>query len=154
MISLLDVYNTEFHEAALFMLYELMREREPEINISHEVMPTWEEHRKLVESKPYRCWYVIGLQPLPHVNWAGSISATEQNEIGIVLFSQCRGHGIGPAAIKELMLLHSPLPAIPSKRSGKWLANIAPGNMHSQHIFKKLGFKRIQCTYAYEEASK
>ena len=58
-----------------------------------------------------------------------------------------RGHGIGPAAITELVKMHQPLEAIPGERSGHWLANIAPANEHSKHVFQKLGFKKVQETY-------
>ena len=55
-----------------------------------------------------------------------------------------------PRAIKLLMAIHDPLPAIPGERNGHWIANIAPGNLHSQHVFQKLGFRPIQITYEYD----
>jgi len=77
----------------------------------------------------------------------GYVSATHFNEIGVVLKGDWRGFGLGPAAIRLLMQLHKPQPAEPSIRSGRWLANVAPGNAHSAHVFQKLGFKMIQYTY-------
>jgi hypothetical protein len=38
--------------------------------------------------------------------WVGYISATHDNEIGIVLLKRFRGRGFGPLAMQELMKLH------------------------------------------------
>ena len=40
-------------------LYLLLMERDPKTNISHRKMPTYNEHRKFIASKPYKAWYVI-----------------------------------------------------------------------------------------------
>lgn len=142
-MNLVDVYKDR--EKSMRFLYELIKERatEPEVNISFTV-PTWQEHRRFVCRKPYRYWYLIE----QNGEWAGYVSATLNNEIGIVLRKNCRGNGIGPAAVKELMRLHKPLPPIPSVRGGKWLANINPANERSIRMFTGLGFKHLQNTYA------
>ena len=159
-IFLLDVYlgHTVRAGAAKF-LYELMKERDPEINISHSALPIYDEHLTFIRSRPFRCWYLIEhraetpeqaaavggyIAPV----WCGYVSATERNEIGIVLRKAWRGKGIGPVAVAALIAKHDPLPADPTKRNGRWLANIAPANEHSKHVFQKLGFIEIQRTYA------
>jgi len=160
MIRLLDLYEGDhIREGALEFLYDLMKERTPEISISHTTLPTFEQHRQFVTRRPYRLWYMIeptgtrviatkAVGELPVYYWVGYVSATPRNEIGVVLAKAYRGQGYGPLAIRELMRLHEPLPAEPSVRAGRWLANIAPGNEHSQYIFRdKLGFKKIQETY-------
>ena len=43
---------------ALF-LYDLLKERKPNVNISHGKMPTYVQHIKFIESKPYSKWYII-----------------------------------------------------------------------------------------------
>lgn len=152
-IKLIDLYDgIGIRERALEFLYELMKERDPEINISHSTLPSFEEHRAFVTRRPFRCWYLIeGWHHLGGLGWAGYISATHQNEIGIVLKREWRGRGIGPLAVRELMKLHAPLPAEPSVRNGHWLANIAPSNEPSKRMFQALGFRKIQETYEFNE---
>ena len=43
-----------------------------------------------------------------------------------------------------------PLPGIPSKTAGHFVANINPGNARSIHTFGKLGFKHVQNTFTLE----
>ena len=52
-------------------LYELLAERDPVANISHREMPTFDQHRKFVDSRPYKAWYLIhsdnASQLVPHI---------------------------------------------------------------------------------------
>ncbi len=152
-IRLIDLYQAGgIRPGALEWLYELMKEREPEVNISHREFPTFEQHRQFVTRRPYRFWYLIERQAEGREEPAlvGYISATHANEIGIVLRRAYRGNGFGTEAIRLLMLMHRPNPAEPSVRSGNWLANIAPANEHSKHVFTGLGFNKIQETYEFQ----
>ena len=151
MLKFLDVYKAG--DAGMEFLYLLMQEREPEINISHRGLPTFEQHRQFVTRRPYRFWYILERAPegREDVTWIGTVSATPANEIGVVLRKQYRGNGFGPMAVRMLMQMHRPNPAEPGVRNGNWLANIAPGNAHSQHVFQALGFREIQRTYEYNE---
>lgn len=154
MIRLLDIYQTgTIRQGALEWLYELMKEREPEINISHKALPSFEQHRQFVTRRPYRFWYLLERQAEGKEDpvWVGYISATHNNEIGIILRKPYRGNGFGAQAISALMQMHKPNPAEPSVRHGHWLANIATRNMHSKHVFQKLGFTEIQSTYEFKE---
>jgi RimJ/RimL family protein N-acetyltransferase len=157
-VKLLAVYDgTGIRVGALEFLYELMKERDPEINISHSTLPTMDQHRAFVTSRPYRFWYLLEATDFQTKNperdhpWIGYISATRDNEIGIVLLRAWRGHGFGAQAVQEMMSTHKPNPAEPSVRSGHWLANIAPGNEYSRLMFLKLGFRKIQETYQFNE---
>ena len=131
-------------------LYELMKERDPEINISHRELPTFAQHMAFIESRAFRLWYLIDVKegPIDYLGWAGYVSATYRNEIGTVLKKSARGRGIGPEALREFIGRNEPLPPDPGERNGRWLANIAPTNEHSKHVFQKLGFLKIQETYA------
>ena len=153
MITLTDVYA---HDGLVpgptaRLLYNLMRERNPEINISHKKLPTYAEHVAYCNKHPYRYWYLIE-RLLPggrgENETVGTISATHSNEIGIVLFQRARHLGIGSLAINRFMATHHPVEGVPGLVNGEWLANIAPTNTHSQHVFGKLGFRKIQETYA------
>lgn len=135
------------------ILYELLKERsggDPHVNISHLRLPTWDEHVAFVKSRPYRYWYLIRAEwdgPLRE-GYVGYISCTRLNEIGIVLFKARRGKGYGRQALMQFIADHEPLPAIPSKRSGRFLAHINPKNAASIKLFTGAGFAHIQQTYA------
>ena len=120
------------------LLYNLLKERNPNMNISHKNMPTYSEHIKFVKSKPYTKWNVIeyGKQKI------GSIYLSKNNEIGIFLKKQFQGKNIGQESLELFMKMN------PRKR---YLANVSPKNTISQKFFKKNGFKLIQHTYEIEE---
>lgn len=145
-ITLTNLYvGNLVRPGAVEFLYELMKERDPEINISHSTLPTFEQHQAFVERQPYRLWYLIDHK---EEGWVGYVSATERNEIGIVLKKSARGRGFGPRALQLFIADNHPLASAPSQRNGRWLANIAPTNPHSRHVFEKLGFRKIQETFA------
>jgi len=97
-------------------------------------MPTYDEHVRFVDSKPYSKWYVIllGNQKI------GSIYLSKQDEIGIFLKHTIRGLGIGKIAL-SLLIAKNP--------RDHYLANINPKNKKSIQFFKKQNFKLIQHTY-------
>lgn len=157
MIKLVDIYDgARIRDGALEFLYELMKEREPEINISHRELPTFEQHRQFVTRRPYRFWYLIEAvdfetrNPARDHPWIGYVSATHSNEIGIVLLKDWRGHGFGKLVVQELIALHRPNPAEPSVRTGTWIANVAPANERSRRMFEGLGFRKIQETFEFQ----
>lgn len=155
MIRLIDLYDDtgEPRKHAEQFLYELMIERQgdPEINISHKALPTMPAHQAFVRGRPYRYWYLIDyLEPGGRGDrlWVGYVSATNNNEIGIVLQRAWRGKGLGPMAVRMFLANHKPQAALASQRADRWLANVAPANERSQAMFNKLGFTVIQHTYA------
>lgn len=115
-------------------LYELLGERQLIENISHKKMPTYKEHVKFVNSKPYSKWYVIHYKNQK----VGTIYLTKQNEIGIHIKKDYRRHGLGKYAMKLLIKKNS---------RNRYLANINPKNKKSIKFFTKQGFKLIQYTY-------
>jgi len=120
---------------ALF-LYNLLKERNPDANISHKKMPTYSEHVKFLNSSPYDKWYVIKLKNKK----VGSIYLTRQNEIGIFLKKNMQGKNIAKKSLQILMKTN------PKKR---YLANVSPKNKKSIQFFKNNGFKLIQYTYEF-----
>ncbi len=131
MIELKSVY---YGLGATKWLYELLKEREFYQNIFHRKIPSWNEHQQFVGNQPYKAWYLVYTEH--HV--CGAIYLTNQNEIGVFLFKQCQGHGVGLGAVKQLIKKH------PAKR---FLANINPANERSIKMFEGLGFRHIQNTY-------
>ena len=118
----------------LRFLYQLLAQRDPIANISHRKMPTYDEHIRFVQSKPYSRWYVI-YQKNEKV---GSIYLSKQDEIGIFLKKEARGFGVGTIAMRLLMK---------ENPRSRFLANISPKNRESAKFFRKNGFTLIQHTY-------
>lgn len=123
-------------------LYELMAEALPYEVISHQAMPTMENHVAYVMSRPHRFWYMIEhTEAMQDPIVLGYIYLSERDEIGLRLYRIHQGRGIGTWAVQELMHRHG-------KR--RYLANINPENRPSARMFQRLGFEHIQNTYACE----
>ena len=131
-VALVSVYRLP--TAAPPILYTLLEERDPHVNISHRRMPTWKEHTRFIVRRPYSAWYLIKSEE----HYVGAIYLTALNEIGIGILARWRGRGYGPAAIKALMRKH------PRERL---LANINPRNKKSIRMFEDMGFRIIQQTF-------
>ena len=115
-------------------LYELLKDRDPIVNISHKHTPDYKQHKKFIKSTPYSKWYVIN-----HCKRKiGSIYLSKQNEIGIFLKKDFQGKHFGQAALDLLIQKN------PRKR---YLANVNPKNKDSQKFFKANSFRLIQYTY-------
>lgn len=140
-MKLVDVYAVS---QAPELLWVLLAERPVENRISHQVMPSREEHDDFVTSTPYRYWYLIEEGGA----FVGDLCVTELNEIGVSILREHQRRGYGSEAINLFVQTHEPLPAIPAKRNARWLANIAAGNEGSKTFFGRLGFERIQETWA------
>ena len=114
--------------------YKLLAERESWQNISHQAMPSWEDHCDFVRSRPYAFWYWFSDAAAP----AGCVYLTTRMELGIGVLKVARNQGLAKEAIREIMDRHP----------GKFLANIAPDNLPSKALFESMGFALIQETYA------
>ena len=130
-IPLKEVNNSD-HE----FLFELLKNRESDVNISHKMMPNFDEHVKFVVSEPYSAWYII----IVNDKKLGSIYLSKQNEIGIFLINEMKGKGLGKIVLELLMNRH-PRP--------RYLANVSPNNKQSLKFFEKNNFKLIQYTYEF-----
>lgn len=161
-VQLKDVYSLEWEvNYAPRILFDLLLERDPNINVSHKKMPTWLDHCNFFASKPYRKWYLIegvSWDTEKHVELepgsagyataiVGACYLTRMNEIGVFLFKQYRGKGFGTKAVYLLTTKHKPLKAISGKRSGRYLAHINPANEKSIALFSKIGFTHLSDTY-------
>ena len=133
-ISLKSVTNSDVK-----FLFDLLKERDPRVNISHRKMPTYSQHIKFIKSKPYSKWYII----LKSKQKIGSIYLSKNDEIGIFLSKKFQGKNVGNFALNELMKKN------PRKR---FLANVNPKNKKSISFFKNNNFKLIQ--YTFENAKR
>ena len=115
-------------------LYDLLKERDSRVNISHKKMPTYNEHLKFIKSKPYTKWYIVkwGTQKI------ASIYLTSQNEIGIFIKKTHQNKNLGRIMMYQL---------IKKNPRERYLANVSPKNKTSENFFKSYGFKFIQKTY-------
>ena len=133
-ISLKSVTNSDVK-----FLFDLLKERDPRVNISHRKMPTYSQHTKFIKSKPYSKWYII----LKSKEKIGSIYLSKNDEIGIFLSKKFQGKNVGNSALNELIKKN------PRKR---FLANVNPKNKKSISFFKNNNFKLIQ--YTFEKAKR
>ena len=115
-------------------LFDLLKQREGTVNISHKSLPDWEEHIQYVKKHDYQSWDIIWVENTR----IGNIYLTKNNEIGIFIDKKLQFHGYGSKALEEFM-----------KKNGKkrYLANINPTNYKSIQFFRKHGFIHIQNTY-------
>ena len=115
-------------------LFDLLKQREGTVNISHKSLPDWEEHIQYVKKHDYQSWDIIWVENTR----IGNIYLTKNNEIGIFIDKKLQFHGYGSKALEEFM-----------KKNGKkrYLANVKPTNYKSIQFFGKHGFIHIQNTY-------
>lgn len=132
-MKLVDVYTCP--DEAVNVLWALLLERTPEVNISHRRMPSPREHRDFIASHPYEAWYLIDIGA-----YAGAVYLTKDREIGVGVLSRYRGQHYGLNATRLLMQAHP----------GRFLANINPRNAASIEMFRQLGFHKLQETYALD----
>jgi len=127
-------------DSDLRFLFNLLKERDPNTNISHKKMPTFTEHKQFVKSKPYSYWYIIKLSRKK----IGTIYLSKNNEIGIFIKKEYQNKGIASEALKLLINSHS---------KKRFLANVSPKNKFSAKFFKNNNFKLIQHTYELDNYS-
>lgn len=125
------------NSADLKFLYKLLKQREPNQNISHRKIPSYVQHVKFVTSKPYTFWYIL----LEKEERIGSVYLTTQNEIGISLIKEKKLKGLEERVLELIMKRH------PRKR---FFVNISPKNKKLELFIKKFGFKMIQKTYEFK----
>ena len=116
-------------------LYDLLKNKDPNANISHKKMPSYDEHVKFVMSKPYTNWYIIEYDKKN----VGAIYLSKQDEVGISIKKDYKYEQIAKPALKLLIKLN------PRKR---YLANTSPKDVRSQEFFLKNGFNSLE--YVYE----
>ena len=130
--------NIELKQVAkndMLFLYELLKNKDPNANISHKKMPSYDEHVEFVMSKPYTNWYIIECDKKN----VGSIYLSKQDEIGISIDNDYEYDKIARPALKLLVKLN------PRKR---YLVNVSPDDIRSQEFLLKNGFTGLE--YVYE----
>ena len=131
----LNIKLKQITENDVPFLYELLKNKDPNSNISHKKMPTYDEHVKFVLSKPYTNWYIIECDKKN----AGAIYLSKQDEIGISVNNDYEYDQIVKPALKLLMKLN---------QRKRYLANTSPKDVRSQEFLLKNGFTGLE--YVYE----
>ena len=119
---------------ALF-LYDLLKNKDPNANISHKKMPSYDEHVEFVMSKPYTNWYIIEYDKKN----VGTIYLSKQDEIGISINNDYEYDQIVKSALELLMKLN---------QRKRYLANTSSKDVRSQEFLLKNGFTSLE--YVYE----
>ena len=132
MLNYEDVYH--FPSAQNYsVLYQLMCEREPRVNISHASVPIWTDHVKYIESKPHKLWFVAYAGKIP----VGAMYLTKHDEIGTFVLREHLRKGYATEMTNHMKDI----------TKGTLYANVAPKNIESQLYCEKLGFKLKQFVY-------
>ena len=125
--------------ASVRTLYELLKVRN--FSISHEKLPSFEEHEKFVKSHPYRQWWLVQ----ENSKLIGSVYLTNDNAIGINLIEEDQRIYYG--ILEKIIHENTPLPQIPSVRPKFFYVNVAPENLALKDALSKMGAKHTQCSY-------
>ena len=125
--------------ASVRTLYELLKVRK--FSISHQKLPSFEEHEEFVKNHPYRRWWLV----LENSKLIGSVYLTDDNAIGINLIEEDQRIYFG--ILEKIIHENKPLPPIPSVRPKFFYVNVAPENLILKETLAKLGAKHTQCSY-------
>ncbi len=129
----------------IMSLYELLKKRKNNSNISHVKLPSLNEHIRFVNSRPYRTWFLIEKNEVLE----GSVYINNVNVISIHLLRN------NITLYEEILLFliknFKPLPAIPSKRNANFTVNLSPKNKLYAKLIVGKGAKKIQETYTLEK---
>ena len=108
-------------------LYTLLENRDPSYNISHKIMPSYDEHERFVKTRPYTNWYVI----LLNSKKIGAAYLSLDDEIGISFLPEYDNEVLRKNSLTELINKN------PRK---KYFANINPKNEKYKQFLTKYGF--------------
>ena len=125
-------------------LFKLLKARNSNNSISHNVVPSLNSHKKFVLSYPYRCWFIIQKSNKP----IGSVYLTKLNEIAIHFLSH-KDMVLYKLVLLFILNTFNPLRGVPSVRSDFFIINLPINNNITSKLIKKLGGKKIQETYRF-----
>lgn len=121
-------------------LYELLKERPKNACISHKKMPTFEQHKRFVDSFPYKEWYVIR----DGGDMVGSVYLTHKNEFGMFILKTFGGRGIARKTFDWMERRH---------KGDTLYSNVNPKNKRIKRLLESIGCKVIQETYVHKGRS-
>jgi hypothetical protein len=122
------------------ILYGLLKSRV--YTISHNDIPSLEEHSNFVRHHPYRAWFFV--KALDEV--VGTAYLTDQNTIGLNILDEFIQDSI-PYVIEKIESEVEPLPEIKSVRAAQFSINVAPNNINLIKALEKYGCKCSQISF-------
>tara|TARA_A100001035_G_C27656791_1_gene441906 strand:- start:331 stop:753 length:423 start_codon:yes stop_codon:yes gene_type:complete len=123
-------------------LYCLLKNKK--FNISHEKLPSHEEHVKFVKDNPYRKWFLISIKNLI----SGSVYITYENHIGINLPSNNSEEYY--QILKFIFQKFNPLKEIKSIRNKHFMVNTVKENKNLINAINRHRMREIQRTYIFK----
>ena len=128
-----------YSEDQIKILYQLLEKRL--FSISHQSMPTYEDHSSFVQKNPYIDWFLIFLNNQP----IGSFYIQEDNSVGINLINQNKK--IIKETINFVASHFSPKSPIPSKVPPYFFVNVPFHNDTMIKALEEIEAKPIQLSY-------
>ena len=135
-IILVKVKKNDCHAQILFDLLEKRT-----VTISHNVQPSYTQHKDFVINNPYRVWFLVK----QNEEFIGSVYILKNNTIGINMVGDVKA--TLPIIINQLLDKYKPLRAIKSIRSGFFDINVSPNNIEYIKILEEMGAQLVQFTY-------
>ena len=120
-------------------LYKLLLDRK--FSISHNDIPSLDEHNKFVLLHPYVAWYLI----YKSENLVGSLYVHSDNSIGLNI-NQSTKEDISEI-ISFVKANHKPLPPVKSARRGEFFINVSSNNEDLIRCLQQLGKEEIQRSF-------
>lgn len=124
------------------LLYSFLKARKNPI--SHQSMPSFDEHKTFVQTHPYRAWYLVKRE----AQFIGTTYILSNNTIGVHLDDEFVNEL--PSLLELIKKKHRPLKAIKSVRAGFFSMNVSPNNTSMIKILTDSGAKHIQNTYCID----
>ena len=126
------------------ILYSMLKDREHSISLKKNI--SYNEHRKFVNSMPYRAWYIVKYLD----GYLGSFYLSNSNTVGINITTGDKMDVI-TSIIAYINFKYKPLPEIPSERASNFTINISPYDEELIQIIESLGGDKVQLTYFMPE---
>ena len=137
-IKFLEIYSN-LNEQNIKFLFMLLQKRK--FHISHNFMPTLEDHKKFVKSKPYFKWFII----LEDKIKIGSFYINHDNSIGLNLIEEKKLLISNIISIIENNF--EPQKAIKSIRPEKFFYNVNPNDEIFINALKENGYQISQISF-------
>lgn len=132
---------------AVHITYQLLIERPPEANITHQRFVGLSDHEDFFDNHPYRHWFLLMTDDTSNPKkdaevCVGSLYITADDEIGIFILQEHQRRGYARESLLQAITHHKP------RHGDRFKANINPRNQASIDLFKSIGSFHIQNTYA------
>lgn len=126
--------KTHYKEASF--LFDLLKNRR--FSISHQKMPSFEDHLKFIANHPYYKWLIVYKDEFP----IGSIYINSDNSVSIQMIKN--KWNLVNVVLKEFELIFTPQEEIKSFRAKKFFFNIHPEDKFMINLLEANGYKISQ----------